>query len=198
LTKAKLLGKNRNPLAYALVALGLVLFVATLAFANEFVPGLINARVVSIYDGDTFTVDATPWPGVTIRVSVRVDGVDTPEIRGKCQVEKDMAIEAREFVKETIGENVHLVNVRHGKYAGRVVAKVLVNGQDLAALIIGAGLGRPYQGGAREGWCGAESPNPRRAHTRFSARHPITSLPLWGKHESPGFIVVDSCSRQCH
>jgi micrococcal nuclease len=128
------------------------------ALAGETIPGPVSVHIVSIYDGDTFTVDAAPWPGVTIRVSVRVDGVDTPEIRGKCQAEKDMAVEAGEFVEGVLGEDVRLVNIRHGKYAGRVVAQVLVKGQDLAALIIAAGLGRPYHGGAREGWCGGESP----------------------------------------
>ena len=115
------------------------------------VPGPINAVVVSVYDGDTFTADASPWPGITIRVSVRVDGVDTPEIRGECQEEKDLAIRAREFVQATVGEAVRLTNVRHGKYAGRVVAEVWVGQQNLAELIIREGLGRPYAGGARDG-----------------------------------------------
>ena len=39
------------------------------------IPGPINARVVSVYDGDTSTVDAAPWPGVTIRTRVRVAGL---------------------------------------------------------------------------------------------------------------------------
>ena len=45
----------------------------------------------------------------------------------------------------------------HGKYAGRIVAQVLVGGEDLEEMIIEAGLGRPYEGGAREGWCGSSS-----------------------------------------
>jgi endonuclease YncB( thermonuclease family) len=108
---------------------------------------------VSVYDGDTFTADAMPWPGVTIRTAIRVDGVDTPEIRGECQAEKDMAIEARDFAEAALGEDVQLVDVRLGKYAGRVVARVLVDGQDLAAMLVEAGLGRVYHGGTREGWC---------------------------------------------
>jgi endonuclease YncB( thermonuclease family) len=95
-----------------------------------------------------------PWPGVTIRTAVLVDGVGAPEIRGGCQVEKDHAIEAGAFAAVALGEDVQLVNVRHGKYDGRVVAQVLVSGQDLAARITEAGLGRPYEGGARERWCG--------------------------------------------
>ena len=138
----------------ALHVAALLIALATPAPAAEFIPGPISSRVVSVYDGDTFTADAMPWPGITVRTAVRVDGVDTPEIRGECQAERDKAVEAREFAEAALGEAVHLVDVRHGKYAGRVVAHVLVNGEDLAALIIEAGLGRPYEGGAREGWCG--------------------------------------------
>ena len=73
------------------------------ADAADTIPGPITARVVSVNDGDTLTVDAEPWPGVTIRTAVRVNGVDTPEIRGKCQAEKDLAIKARDFVRRKVG-----------------------------------------------------------------------------------------------
>ena len=121
--------------------------------AAEVISGPINARVVSVYDGDTLTVDAAPWPGLTARTKVRVAGVDTPEIRGKCQAEKDMAVRARDFVRATVGAQVQLTNVRLGKYAGRVVADVWVNGRKLSDLLIAENLGRPYRGGRREGWC---------------------------------------------
>ncbi len=35
----------------------------TSAQAAETTPGPVNALVVSVYDGDTFTADAMPWPG---------------------------------------------------------------------------------------------------------------------------------------
>ena len=59
-------------------ALVLLLLLATPALASDL---QVPAAVVSVYDGDTFTADAYPWPGITMRVSVRVDG---PEIRGAC------------------------------------------------------------------------------------------------------------------
>jgi len=121
--------------------------------AADLIPGPINARVVSVYDGDTLTVDAKPWPGLTVRSSVRVAGVDTPEIRGKCRAEKDMAVRARDFVRATLGAQVQLTSVRLGKYAGRVIAEVWVNGRKLSDLLITENLGRPYLGGRRRGWC---------------------------------------------
>ena len=87
------------------------------SYGGDVAPGPITARVVSVYDGDTITVDAEPWPGITVRTVVRLSGVDAPEIRGKCQAEKDLAIRARDFVREKVGERVQIANVKHGKYA---------------------------------------------------------------------------------
>ncbi len=81
----------------------IVAFAPGAAVGADLIPGPVNARVVSVYDGDTLTVDAEPWPGLTARTKVRVAGVDTPEIRGKCQTEKDLAIRARDFVRATVG-----------------------------------------------------------------------------------------------
>ena len=132
---------------------GAILLVLSLAPLLEAVS--VTARVVSVYDGDTFTAEAVIWPGLTWRGAVRVVGVDTPEIRGKCPSEKTLALEARDFVREIIGQEVILTGVKHGLYAGRVIARVrLSDGTDLAEVLIQKGLGRPYDGGTRLGWCG--------------------------------------------
>ena len=52
---------------------------------------------------------------------------------------------------------MQLTNITLGKYAGRIIADVsLADGRSLAALVIGAGLGREYDGGTRLGWCDGE------------------------------------------
>ena len=135
------------------VVVALLAASASPSLAKDIVPGPIFADVLRVYDGDTMTVDARPWPGQTNRVSVRVNGVDTPEIRGKCQGEKDQAVAARDFVRARVKGGVRLRNVHLGKYAGRVVADVEINGQNLADLLVAAGLARRYDGGKRAGWC---------------------------------------------
>ena len=52
-----------------------------------------------------------------------------------------------------MGAQVQLTSVRPGKYAGRIIADVWVDGQNLADLLIAENLSRPYHGGHREGWC---------------------------------------------
>ena len=146
---------NKIPL---LLIISFFLLAPATAWTDPAITGPVAAKVIRVYDGDTFTVEAYPWPGITAKASVRVNGVDTPEIRGKCESEKRKAIAAREFVKWLVlGEVVFLQNVKYGKYAGRVVADVKLKGGDsLADKIISQGLGREYHGGAREGWCAVE------------------------------------------
>jgi len=150
-------GITMKKIQILLFAACLLLAPAT-AWTDPAITGPVAAKVVKVYDGDTFTVEAYPWPGLEAKASVRVNGVDTPEIRGKCEAEKRKAIEAREFVKDLILDKVvFLEHVKYGKYAGRVVADVkLEGGNNLAEKIISQGLGREYHGGKREGWCPVE------------------------------------------
>ena len=137
-----------------IAALIVMLVIASMAAsAADTIPGPINARVVHVIDRDTLTVDAELWPGITVRTVVRLSGVDAPEIRGKCLAETAPAIRARDFVREKVGERVQIANVRRGKYAGRVVADVLVDGKKLSDMLIARELGRPYEGGPRLSWC---------------------------------------------
>ena len=53
------------------------------------------------------------------------------------------------------GKAVALSGIHYGKYAGRVLAHVReAELGDLAERLTAAGFARPYEGGARAGWCG--------------------------------------------
>ena len=61
---------------------------------------------------------------------------------------------ARLATSPLVGTRVTLRNVKLGKYAGRVVADVIIeDGRSLADILITADLARSYDGGTREGWC---------------------------------------------
>ena len=50
------------------------------------------SKVISVYDGDTFRVNIDSLPPIVGKnIAIRVNGIDTPEIRGKCQYEKNLA-----------------------------------------------------------------------------------------------------------
>lgn len=115
----------------------------------------VVADVTSIYDADTFRVNVDGWPAIIgERVPVRVNGIDAPEIRGKCEEEKRAARDAKQFTVSMLrgAKRIELSDIRRGKYF-RILADVLVDGSSLAAALIDAGHARPYDGGTRSGWC---------------------------------------------
>ncbi len=113
------------------------------------------SKVISVYDGDTFRVDIDSLPPIVGKnIPIRVNGVDTPEIRGKCQYEKNLALEARDFVRAKLGnaEEIKLTNLQRGKYF-RVVANVVVDGVSLEQELLDNKLAYEYSGGKKLSWC---------------------------------------------
>ncbi|WP_052379091.1 thermonuclease family protein [Tepidicaulis marinus] len=125
------------------------------ARAAETLAGPVPAEVVRVVDGDTLDVRARIWLGQDVFVRVRLAGIDTPELRGKCPDEKEKARAAKAWLSRVEGKAVALSGIHYGKYAGRVLANVSeAELGDLAERLITAGFARPYEGGARAGWCG--------------------------------------------
>jgi len=123
--------------------------------ANKRFDDVVVSEVTSIYDADTFRVNIDSWPDIIgSRMSVRVLGVDAPEIRGKCDSEKKAARLAKKFTVGFLrdGAKIELRNIQRGKYF-RILAEVYVDGINLAEGLIKAKHARPYEGGKRMGWC---------------------------------------------
>jgi endonuclease YncB( thermonuclease family) len=138
---------------------GLVL--ATLAFcfpasAAKMFRGPVEAMVVEVLDGDTFLAEALVWPGHTVRVNIRIRGIDAPEMKARCDAERIAALRARDALASLFGKNpVAISNIAGAKYYGRVLADVTTSeGQPVASALLGERLVRPYAGGRRDGWCG--------------------------------------------
>ncbi|WP_029010504.1 thermonuclease family protein [Azospirillum halopraeferens] len=118
-------------------------------------PGPIAADVLEVVDGDTLAVRATIWLGQRVETRVRIDGIDTPELRGRCAEEKRLAQSARTLLGQLVdGRPVQLLQIRNDKFGGRVRARVVTAaGTDVASALIDAGLARPYAGEQRRPWC---------------------------------------------
>jgi len=113
------------------------------------------SKVHNVYDGDTITVDIYGYPDVVgKKIGVRIAGIDTPELRGKCVTEKKLAIKAKEYVAMIVktGKVVVLKNVQRDKYF-RVLADVYVDGVSVSELLISNGMARRYDGGTKSSWC---------------------------------------------
>lgn len=111
-----------------------------------------RATVVSIYDGDTWTVDIDCGFGIWLREQkLRLYGVDTPELRGD---EREAGIVARDWCRDLAPEGTNIIletmKDKTGKY-GRWLAVIWLDALDVSVntALIQNGHAQPYTGGTR-------------------------------------------------
>lgn len=155
--------KGRTRLAWAMfVALGAVIAVLIPAMAGAacYQWPLRSYHGEYAYDGDTIYVEIPGLPGEISHMSVRVRGIDTPEIRGKCASEKKRTYQARDYTRQNLksAKRVEFCEPEGGRYGGRVVASVRIDGKAMEHDMIRRGLARPYDGKShRKPWCDGTS-----------------------------------------
>jgi micrococcal nuclease len=139
---------------FSLYLLAFCLGVLSVQAAPEY--GTVTvSKVISVYDGDTFRVNIDSLPPIVGKnIPIRLNGVDTPEIQGKCQYEKDLALKARDFVRKKLAnaKEIKLTKLQRGKYF-RVVADVMVDGVNLEKELLENKLAYKYTGGKKSSWC---------------------------------------------
>jgi len=105
-----------------------VLFLQNITYKDTipFIPQIRFAKVIKVYDGDTITVAAKlPFDFSPIyRFTVRLAGIDSPEIKGATPKECKLAITARDALYNLIfGQIIELKNHGKEKY-GRLLADI--------------------------------------------------------------------------
>ena len=118
----------------------------------EFTFPIKGGRVIKCYDADTITIasklpyDASPL----YRLSVRLNGIDAPEIKGKSAEEKEVAKEARDFVSNLVlNKNVRLENIESEKY-GRILADVYIGDVCVNEILLKERYAVKYDGGSKQ------------------------------------------------
>jgi micrococcal nuclease len=122
-----------------------------------FVFPIDTGQVIKVYDGDTITI-ASKMPYTSspmYRFSVRLNGIDTPEIKGKTEDEKTIAVEARNKLTDLImNQRVTLKNVQNEKY-GRILADVYLGDLHINQWMLDQHFAVKYDGGTKnapESW----------------------------------------------
>ena len=118
--------------------------------STTFIPPVTKGKVVKVYDGDTITVASRIMNSKKVyRFSVRLNGIDSPEIKGKTVEEKTAAIKSRDALKDIIfGQIVVLKDVKTEKY-GRLLATVYHNNVNMNNWMLENNLAIPYDGGKK-------------------------------------------------
>lgn len=143
----------------ALLALPLVLTSMTAA-AEPLARVVLVENIRSVYDGDTFRADIAGWPPIIgLDIPIRVAGIDTPELRSRCDTEEQrereraMGRAARAMAERllTQGGMVTLHNVQRGSFF-RLVAEVRIDGESLGETLAAAGMAAPFEPSSTP-WC---------------------------------------------
>ena len=109
-----------------------------------------HCRVVRIIDGDTLDM----WCDRGLS-RIRLLGYDTPELFSpQCSKEARQALAAKWQLRLMIwqGDRVALVREGSDRY-DRVLGRMFIDDVPLSRRMIAESYARPYDGGAREGWC---------------------------------------------
>lgn len=133
----------------------LKLILATAALLATVSVADAQRRTIRVIDGDTIKAS-------NLRASVRISGYDSPEIQKnirsgyRCEQELEHGLRAKaELERLLTPPNVVVVKrtLAFDEY-GRRLARVTVNGHDLADLMIGQGMAKPWGPGmTRPKWC---------------------------------------------
>ena len=119
----------------------------------RFVPPVTGGQVIRVYDGDTITI-ASKVPGLddqtVYQFAVRLNGIDTPEMKTNDEDEKQLATMARDCLREKIlNKTVELKNVKTEKY-GRLLADVYHDELNLNKWLVESRYAVPYDGGTKQ------------------------------------------------
>ena len=109
-----------------------------------FIPQIEYGKVIKVYDGDTITIAAPVY-----RFSVRLNGIDTPEMKGGSVHEKELAIIARDALSaKVMGKIVNLRNTTLEKY-GRLLSDVFLEDENINEWMISQKYAVAYDGGKK-------------------------------------------------
>ena len=113
-----------------------------------FIPPIQSGRVVKVYDGDTITV-AAKLEGTIYKFSVRLAGIDAPELRTSNPVEKRMAQQVQQVLSNKLmGKMVYLKNRQKEKY-GRLLCDVYLKSQHINQWLVDNRYAVKYNGGTK-------------------------------------------------
>jgi endonuclease YncB( thermonuclease family) len=120
-----------------------------------YIPNIKTGKVVKVYDADTITVANRISVGGAqsdeiYRFQVRLNGIDSPEIKSKNATTKALAKQARDVLSGMIfGKIVELRNVQLEKY-GRLLADIYLGELHLNEWLVENKYAVRYDGGTKQ------------------------------------------------
>ena len=120
----------------------------------------IVVEYVSVYDGDTVVVRLQSLPEPLDRLRIRIEGIDTPEIKrgARCPEEEARGMAAKQYLEDLLksSQELRVYGFEWDKYGGRLLGELRVPSGSVRELMIQSEYAAPYSGeGQRIDWCKA-------------------------------------------
>lgn len=109
------------------------------------------AKVVDVYDGDTIKC-VFPIHDKLYRWNCRLSGVDTPELRTRCSVEKKYGYTVRNCLRDKILNKMVYVQCNEFDKYGRLLVNILYDGCIINDWLIQNNYAFQYDGGTKQSW----------------------------------------------
>ncbi len=111
-----------------------------------------QAKVLSVYDGDTITILVDCGYYTYHKATLRLYGIDTPEVRTKDKAEKKKGLMVRDWLRGMIlKKDIIVKSIKQGKKGkfGRFLCQIYINDVCINDEIVKLGYGKKYFGGKR-------------------------------------------------
>ncbi|MBT3921328.1 MAG: thermonuclease family protein [Nitrospina sp.] len=127
---------------HVFMGLFLVLVLANPAMGQSGFGEYGGATFISVKDTKTILVDLPEYPAlIGEKIAVRINGIATPSLKGKCKKETQLAVQAKKFMTKAFqdAEIVDLTNINRGIYF-QIVADVLINDENIVIRLVEKGF----------------------------------------------------------
>ena len=118
---------------------------------KNFVPKIKECKVIKVYDGDTITIAAfLKGDPECYKFKVRLNGIDSAEIKGSSENEKKHAIVARDALSDKILHQIVKLDIKGVEKYGRILADVFYNGENMNEWMLNNGYAVKHDGGTKK------------------------------------------------
>ena len=116
---------------------------------DHFYPEIKKGRVIKVYDGDSITI-AARVPKLKNRkiykFNIRLNRIDTPEIRSQNPLEKELAIKIRDKLSEKIMNKMINVKILKTDKYGRYLAEIFYKKENINNWLLNNNYASEYNG----------------------------------------------------
>ena len=105
-----------------------------------------HAICTKVIDGDTIKADVDLGFRIKVSTTIRLLGIDTPEVRTKNLSEKERGLKAKKYLKDLLKQNKNiftLESVSVDKY-GRCLGTIYINNTNINKKLIKEGYAKKY------------------------------------------------------